>query len=201
METEEGNNNSTSEALSDIHFEDVFNLEEIQRLQDLFSNASGISSIITHPDGTPITKPSNFCRLCNDIIRKTEIGLKNCYHSDAMIGLDSKNSIHTGPCLSCGLWDAGTSITVGGKHIANWIIGQVRTEEIDEQRMLRYADEIGANKEDFLEALNEVQVMTVDQLNRATKILYAFANELSEKAFKNLQLKMQIAELEKVTTA
>jgi len=201
METVEGNNNSTSDALSDIHFEDVFNLEEIQRLQDLFSDASGISSIITHPDGTPITKPSNFGRLCNDIIRKTEIGLKNCYHSDAMIGVDNKDGIHTGPCLSCGLWDSGTRITVSGKHIANWIIGQVRTEEIDVQRMLRYADEIGANKEDFLEALNEVQVMTVDQLNKASKILYAFANEISEKAFKNLQLKMQIAEQEKATTA
>jgi len=201
METEEGKNNSTSDALCDIHFEDVFNLEEIQRLQDLFSNASGIASIITHPDGTPITKPSNFCRLCNDIICKTEIGLKNCHHSDAMIGLDNKNGINTGPCHSCGLWDAGTRITVGGKHIANWIIGQVRTEKVDEQRMLQYADEIGANKKDFLEALNEVQVMSVDQLNKATKILFAFANELSEKAYKNLQLKMQIAEQEKVTTA
>jgi PAS domain S-box-containing protein len=201
METEKGNINSTSDSLSNIHFEDVFNLEEIQRLQDLFSNVSGIASIITYPDGTPITKPSNFCRLCNDIIRKTELGLKNCYHSNAMIGLDSKNSIHTGPCRSCGLWDAGTSISVGGKHIANWIIGQIRTEEIDEHRILEYADEIGANKEDFLEALNEIQIMSIDQLNKTTKILYAFANELSEKAFKNLQLKMQMAEQEKATTS
>ena len=48
METEEGNNNSTSDALSDIQFGDVFNLEDIQRIQDLFSDASGVASIITH---------------------------------------------------------------------------------------------------------------------------------------------------------
>jgi len=201
MKTKTGIGNSTSDFVNDIQFGDVFNLEEIQRLQDLFSNALGVASLITHLDGTPITNPSNFCRLCNDIIRKTEKGLKNCYHSDAMIGQSNRTGAIIGPCLSCGLWDAGTSISVGGKHIANWMIGQVRTEEIDEQSMLRYADEIGANKEDFMEALNEVHVMTVDQFNKVAKMLFAFANELSEKAFKNLQLKMQIAEQEKATTA
>lgn len=29
-----------------------------------------MASIITRPDGTPITKASNFCRLCNDIIKQ-----------------------------------------------------------------------------------------------------------------------------------
>ncbi|WP_394713373.1 PocR ligand-binding domain-containing protein [Desulfogranum marinum] len=34
-------------------------------------------------DGVPITKPSKFCRLCKDIIRKTEKGLLNCYSISA----------------------------------------------------------------------------------------------------------------------
>ena len=47
-----------------ITFEELFNLDDIQRLQDEFAEATGVASIITHPDGTPITAPSNFCRLC-----------------------------------------------------------------------------------------------------------------------------------------
>ena len=60
----------------DIQFTDLFNIQDIQRIQDVFSKATGVASLITKPDGTPITKPSNFCRLCNEIIRKTEKGLK-----------------------------------------------------------------------------------------------------------------------------
>jgi ligand-binding sensor protein len=50
-----------------IEFSDLFDLGDIQHIQDLFSDATGVASIITHPDGKPITRPSNFCRLCNQI--------------------------------------------------------------------------------------------------------------------------------------
>ncbi|HEX7585650.1 MAG TPA: PAS domain S-box protein [Prolixibacteraceae bacterium] len=196
MNTSPAIQNSTTDALNNIQFADIFNLDDIQQLQDLFSDSSGVASIITHPDGTPITKPSNFCRLCS-IIRKTEKGRANCYKSDAAIGKQNSSGPIVQPCLSGGLWDAGASITVGGKHIANWLIGQVRNEELDEQRMIEYADEIGANREDFRKALNEVPVMSVEQFNKVSKMLFAFASELSEKTYNNLQLKMQIAEREK----
>ena len=48
----------------DLQYTDFFKLEELQTIQDLFADATGVASIITHLDGTPITKPSNFCRLC-----------------------------------------------------------------------------------------------------------------------------------------
>ncbi len=70
----------------EITFEELFNLEDIQKLQDEFASAAGIASIITHNDGTPITSPSNFCRLYNDVIRKTEKGKLNCFKSDAHLG-------------------------------------------------------------------------------------------------------------------
>jgi PAS domain S-box-containing protein len=177
-----------------IRFTDLFNLDEIQRLQDLFSDATGVASIITHPDGTPITRPSNFCRLCSDIIRKTEKGRLNCYQSDAILGRLSSSGAVVQPCLSSGLWDAGAGITVDGVHIANWLIGQIRNEELDEARMIQYAEEIGADRKDFVEALNEVPVMSAKQFRRVSDMLYTFANELSEKAYNNLLLKTQITQ-------
>ncbi|MEI6436631.1 MAG: PocR ligand-binding domain-containing protein [Bacteroidota bacterium] len=201
METKRDINRSNPDSIDAIEFRDIFNLDEIQHLQDLFSDAIGIASIITHPDGTPITKPSNFCRLCNNIIRKTEPGRINCFKSDAIIGGYSASGPIVQVCLSGGLWDAGAAITVGGRHIANWLIGQVRNEELDEQRMLQYADEIGVNREDFMKALKEVPVMSIDKFNKVSAMLYAFANEISEKAYNNLQLKMQITEREKTGVA
>jgi len=197
MKTTPGIDNSTSNLENDIQFENVFILEDIQMLQDLFSNASGVASIITHPDGTPITKPSNFCRLCDKIIRKTEKGLAHCYQSDAMIGRYNPSGAIVWPCLNGGLWDAGASITVGGKHIANWLIGQVRNEILDEEKMINYADEIGADKDDFRKALNEVPVMSLEKFNNVANMLFAFANEISEKGYANLMLKKQIEERDK----
>src|SRR5665648_136225 len=190
---------STSDALNNIQFSDIFNIDELQRLQDLFSNASGVASIITSPDGTPITSPSNFCRLCNEIIRKTEKGSKDGIKSDSMYSRSNSSGPIIQHCFNSGLWDAGASITVDGKHIASWIIGQVRDEEIDELQMLKYAEEIGANKEDFMIALNEVPVMSAEQFRKVSDMLFAFANEISEKAYNNLQLKTQITEREKTT--
>jgi PAS domain S-box-containing protein len=193
------NDEIKTDAIPNIQFSDIFKLDDIQRLQDLFSDANKVASIITYPDGTPITKPSNFCRLCEDIIRKTEKGLSNCYKSDALIGSQNTSEPIVQHCLSCGLWDAGASINAGGIHIANWLIGQVKNEEIDNQAMLSYADEIGANRNDFLKSMNEVPYMSVDQFRKVAKMLYAFANEISVKAYNNFQLIKQMDVSEKAS--
>ena len=71
---------------SELKFGDIFNIDEIQKIQDAFAAATGVASIITYTDGTPLTEPSNFCYLCNNIIRQTEKGCNNCYRSDAILG-------------------------------------------------------------------------------------------------------------------
>ena len=87
-----------------IAFDELFNLAEIQRIQDEFAAATGVASIITRPDGTPITGPSNFTYLCSEIIRKTEQGCSNCFKSDAALGRYHPDGPLVRPCLSGGLW-------------------------------------------------------------------------------------------------
>ena len=170
-----------------MRFTELFNLEDIQRIQDTFAESMSVASIITTPDGVPITKPSNFCRLCSDIIRKTDKGLANCYASDAVIGSVNMDGPTIKPCLSGGLWDAGASINVGGQHIANWLIGQVRNEALNEDAMLRYADDIGADRTEFKAALAEVPVMSSAQFGKVARALFLMSSELSLRAYQNAQ--------------
>lgn len=185
---------SGPDEIKGICFEDIFILDEIQRMQDLFSAATGVASIITTPQGVPITRPSNFCRFCNEIVRKTPKGLENCFRSDAEIGGRIPGGYHVQHCLSAGLWDGGTSIVVDGHHFANWLIGQVRNEQNNPEDIKQYAKEIGADEEALMDAFYEVPVMSTTQFEKVAEMLTVFVNELAGKAYNNLLLKRLILE-------
>jgi PAS domain S-box-containing protein len=173
--------------VSGIAFEDLFNIADIQRLQDEFADATGVASIITHTDGTPITRPSRFCHFCIGIVRKTEKGLVNCYRSDAVLGRLSTKGPAIQPCMSGGLWDAGAGISVGGRHIANWLIGQVRDATQTEEKIRAYAREIGTDEEALVEAFREVPSMSQERFQQVSQALFTLANQLSAFAYQNVQ--------------
>ncbi len=170
-----------------ITFEDLFNLDDLQRLQDEFSQATGVASIITDTDGTPITKPSSFCRLCSNILRTNEASRSRCTYSDSLLGRDCVDGPCIRPCLGAGLWGAGAGISVGGRHIANWLIGQVRGETQTEDQMRTYAREVGLDEEVVLEAFWEVPVMSYHQFENVAKALFTLASQLSAYAYQNVQ--------------
>jgi len=170
-----------------VAFDELFNLEDVQQLQDEFAKATGVASIITNPEGVPLTAPSNFTRLCNDFIRNNEKGCSNCYKSDSIHGGHSQGGPIVQPCLSGGLWDAGAGITVGGYHIANWLIGQVRDETQSEEEMLAYAREIGVDEVSFMAAFHEIPSMDRQQFEQIAQVLFTLANQLSNSAYQNIQ--------------
>ncbi|WP_319586424.1 PAS domain S-box protein [uncultured Desulfobulbus sp.] len=189
------------DSLKEIAVEELFNLQDLQRIQDDFAQATGVASIITHADGTPITAPSNFCRLCSGIIRTTEIGRANCFRSDALIGQACKEGPTIQRCLSGGLWDAGAGITVGGRHIANWLIGQVRDETQTEEQMRAYARQIGADEETVIEAFHEVPAMSLDRFEKIAQALFTLASHLSASAYQNMQQARFITERKRAEQA
>ncbi|MEI6753708.1 MAG: PocR ligand-binding domain-containing protein [Paludibacter sp.] len=180
-----------------ILFTDIFNIDEIQKMQDIFSYATGVASLITCPDGTPITHASNFCNLCK-LVRSTEQGTNNCKKSDAHIGSVNPTGIVIQQCLSAGLWDASVGIHVDGKHIASWLVGQVRTVGVDVLKIINYADEIEVSRDNYNKALNEVPLLTFERFENIVNMLANFANELTEKAYRNYELKQNIEEQERI---
>jgi len=188
-----------SNAHENLSLLDLFDLQELQKLQDEFSDAAGVASIIMRPDGTRITAPSNFRCLCQDIIRKTPKGLVNCCLSDASLGVFQFDGSNIGPCLSGGLLDAGAAISVDGRHIANWVIGQVRDETQTEEGIRAYAREIGADEIAAVKAFYEVPSMSRHQFEKITRALFSLARQLSNTAYKNIQLAQLLADRDRAT--
>ena len=183
-----------------IAFEDLFELPTIQRIQDEFSEATGVASAITMPDGSLITTPSNFSQLCLGVIRKTEKGCRNCAQSDAELGRYHSEGPIIQHCRSAGLWDAGVSISVGGQHVANWLIGQVRDESQTEDGIRAYAREIGADEEEAAAAFRVLPFMPPERFGVIAQLLFSLANQLSATAFQNLQQARFITERKQAET-
>ena len=184
-----------------LQFEDLFNLEEIQKIQDAFATATGVASIITDTEGRPITKPSNFCHLCANIIRKTEKGLANCYCSDAVLGRINRLGSVMQPCLSGGLWDGGASICAGDRHLANWVIGQVLDDSADMDKMIAYAHEIGVDEQAFREGLKSVKRMPKKRFQEICEALFLIAGQLSRQARHNIQQARYISDRKRAEEA
>lgn len=172
-----------------INAKEIFNINKLQIIQDQFAKQTGVASIITYPNGIPITAPSNFSRLCMHVIRNTRKGLINCIRSDAIIGRFNRNGPIIQPCLSGGLWDAGASINVGNQHIANWLIGQVMNEAQDIRKMMDYAYKIEADIDEFSRALSTVKVMSQEKFTNTSTALFIFSSYLSKFAQSTLENK------------
>jgi PAS domain S-box-containing protein len=178
--------------------EEIFKLEDLQLLQDQFAAATGVASLITLPDGTPLTSPSNFCDLCSKLIRTTPLGRENCRRSDAIIGGQNINGPVIARCLSGGIWDSGASITLGGVHIANWLVGQVRYNDPPEESLRAYAHEIGVDEDAFMEAYDRIPQMSEQRFLQVSEFLFSMAKQLSEQAFQNAHSAKIIKEKEAV---
>ncbi|MCI9540611.1 MAG: diguanylate cyclase [Lachnospiraceae bacterium] len=175
-------------------FQDLFDLDEVQHLTDVISMALEVGIVIVSPDGLPITKPSNFCDFCKNLIRETEIGSKNCEYSDSILGRKSDKPV-VSRCLSAGLVDAGVSIVINGKHLASWMIGQVilEGEEMSELEQQERAKLLGIEEEIFMEGLKKVPRKSKEQFERILEMIHVLAMQLSQLGLKNYVQKEELA--------
>jgi len=180
--------------IENYKFEDLFDVQDVQKLADAMSQTFEIGVVFTAPDGRPITKPSNFCDFCINVVRKTEKGLINCYHSDEVLGRVHPEGTVIAPCLSAGLLDAGTSIVVGGKHVGSCLMGQVMIEGLldDEERNRRNAEDIGVDYDVYIESLRKIPIRTMEQFEKIVNFVNLVVKQLSELGYKNFLQKEEI---------
>ncbi|HAK44676.1 MAG TPA: hypothetical protein DCO79_01975 [Spirochaeta sp.] len=180
---------------ADYLLSDLLNVALLQRIQDDFAEIAQVGSIIYALDGSPITRGSNFSEYCK-LIRSTPKGLKNCMRSDEVLGMRSFNKTGRGaamPCLSGRLMDGIAPIVLKGKRIANWGMGHVLFEELDEDWVRWYAKDIGLEEVELITAYHKLNISTKEQFLQKIKYLTTLGQEISELALVNYQLTQEIA--------
>ncbi|MBU0982661.1 MAG: PAS domain S-box protein [candidate division Zixibacteria bacterium] len=184
-----------------LSFEDLFDLDQVQELQDALAGATGVASVITTPDGVPITRPSNFRRICgHDNLTARELR-DRCFRMAGQACLGDTASPEPRSCTRCGLWHGGTRIYVDGHHMANWILCQIRGADVDPDQFRHWAISNGCSNAEVQVAINEVPVMTPEQYRLACRALELFASQISHEAFQNLQQRLLLEERQRFQEA
>jgi ligand-binding sensor protein len=183
-----------------VSLPELIDPKRLQKMQDSFSTAFGVASIIIDIEGNQITAPSNFSRICNKI-RETEKGLSSCIKSNVEIGSNAarlqKPSIKK--CGNCSLLDAGAPIIVEGRHIATWIVGQSPAGSLNKKSLEKYADEIGVTFVELEDAYAELNRIPLNKFEEIVDLLWSFTTEISSLAFSNLELARELAKKKKIS--
>ena len=96
-----------------------------------------------------------------------------------------------------GLVDFAAPIMANGKMIGSFIGGQIRTTELDEDRLLEIADEIGVDPQEYLTAAKKIRLVEEEELKRAGEFLYKISNILSNMAYNRYQVLQANKEIER----
>ena len=180
---------------ADLQLTDIIDSKDLQHIQDAFSNANNVASVILDTRGNPLTQESHSQELCK-LIRKTTIGARNCFEADKWLrqeAFDRKKPVQE-KCSTCGLLEAGAPIIIGGKHLGTWMIGQSKTADTDEEQVIQYAGSVGANKGKVKEAFRKMPVISEEQFNKTFDLLWVLAGEISSLGYNNLKLSRDIQE-------
>ena len=184
--------------LTDIEFTELFNIDEIQNIQNALSNSYNIPLVIIDPKGRFITKPSNQYSInkneITDFFDFHKIIIENIHDSPDIIN-DGKINIKK--CKECELQYGISKINIGNKLIASWIIGLVRYES---QEINGILNEISKNNKEMLEMckslINFIPTIKEENFININEALNLISNQLSSLAIQNIRKAYAIVERE-----
>ena len=153
-----------------MELKDFMDLSKLQKIQDDFSNATGLAAIAVGMDGNYLTKGSNFTDFCMKYTRGSQEGLRRCVKCD--------NECTGTYFCHAGLMDFSVDIVVSGEKVGAIIGGQVLPSPPDEDKFRRIAQELGIDPEQYLQALRKVPVSTEKKIRASANLLGVIVNQL-----------------------
>ncbi len=184
----------------ELYLTDLIGVDILQRLQDAFSDMTGMAALTTDKYGVPVTEGSNFTDFCNKYTRETPLGNSRCMRCDktgAELTMNSKK-----PCFyycHAGLVDYAAPIIANGKMVGSFIGGQVLPAKPNLEAFEKTAIELGIDPEVYKEAVSKVRVVDDDAINKAANFLYVVAECLSYLAYQGYELHKSNVEIEKAS--
>lgn len=153
-----------------MQIKDFMDMKALQKLQDQFSDATGLAAIAVDAEGKYITQGSNFTDFCIKYTRGCEEGMRRCVKCDT----ECKGTYY----CHAGLMDFSVDIIVNGERLGAMIGGQVLPQEPDEEKFRAIAQELGIAPDKYIAALRKVPVRTEKSIRAAAALLGDIVNKV-----------------------
>jgi len=161
----------------------------VQAIQSVYAEALDIAAVTIEPDGTPVTRISNSCRLCN-LILSTDEGRRRCAISWQVLDSGQQSPPPIRVCHA-GLLCASVPVKVGDEWVVNVAGCQFVSQSSDGQwlaNLSALADDLGLGESDLRAAADRVRSLADDQLARVSRLLQQVADTFSEIGEERLRL-------------
>lgn len=170
--------------MANMHLSELLDMESMAVIQEGFSKLTGMASILTDENGTPVTKGSNFSHFCEDLTRGTALGKARCENCGRM---GAKQTLHSGKAevYTChaGLCDFAAPIIVDGRFLGAFVGGQVLAGMPDEEKIRATAQELGIDPDAYVEAVHRIPIISCEKIEAAADFLYVVAHIFSTMAY------------------
>ncbi|MFO7968550.1 MAG: PocR ligand-binding domain-containing protein, partial [Candidatus Izemoplasmatales bacterium] len=143
---------------------DYIDFDRFNALLEGFNKSTGFVTAILDLKGNIISK-SGWRSICTDFHRVNKESNLNCILSDTILAnsLSKDKEYNLYKCHN-GLIDVVVPINIKGEHVANLFTGQFFLEEPDIAFFEEQATKYGFNKRDYLNALDEVPIVSEKEI-------------------------------------
>lgn len=148
---------------------DFFNVSELQRLQNHFSNATGFSAVIIDAAGE-VTIPSNF----------SEFYLKysKVKNEEYKYNPNLKNSDINFMTNSVGMVSFSVPIIINNTCLGSFFAGQVFEKDMDIALVEKFSYESGVDKQELIKTLEKIPVVSNEKIRSTSEFLQFLVNSL-----------------------
>lgn len=156
---------------------DFMDMAQLQKIQDAFSDATGLAAIAVDNEGNYITNGSNFTEFCMKHTRGCAEGAKRCQKCD----VEGKGVYE----CHAGLRDFSIDIILDGEKLGSVIGGQVLPSEPDEEKFTAIAEELGIDPKAYVRAVKKVPVRPEKSIHAAATLLEDVINRIVKQEYMN----------------
>ncbi|MBD3327879.1 PAS domain S-box protein [Candidatus Peregrinibacteria bacterium] len=174
---------------------DLVSVKTLERIQDCFSNATGIACIIRNSNGAEITKVSNQSNLWKIVSSNPQIKKET---SETLLSTFDK-CIKTGQIVTyqryLDTWAFVVPIFIDGKAESFFIGGLTRLHNPNIELCLSEAKRLNIDIDKYLEMYLELPLFNQDKLQACANLLKIIATSLSSLAKEGCKAKEKVHEM------
>ncbi len=152
-----------------------------------FNESTGFVTAILDLEGN-ILSESGWRIVCKDFHRKNPETASNCFLSDTLLAnkINTEKKYHFYKCMN-GLIDVRLPIVIKDEHIANLFSGQFFFEKPEMSFFKEQAKTYGFDEKEYLEAIEEVPLVSKEELETAMNFLLNIIQFIIEMAVDKLE--------------